>query len=67
MENKYEMFRELIELSLNEKRGLIFFIGGQTIAGAVERVVGTAAVEIRSQMHSRAVVALDAVDAVAVV
>ena len=67
MENKYEMFRELIELSLNEKRGLIFFIGGQTLAGAVVRVVGTAAVEIKSQMHSRAVVALDAVDAVAVV
>ena len=67
MENKYEMFRELIELSLQEKRGLVFDIGGQTIAGAVVRLIGTTAVAIESRMHRRAVVAIDAVAAVAVV
>jgi hypothetical protein len=66
METKYELFRELIELSRAEKRGLTIFIGGQTVAGVVQKIIGVEAIEVKSQMFSRAIVLIDAVDAIAV-
>ena len=67
MENRFEMFKDLLELSLNEKRGLTIFVKGQTIAGGVTKIIGTEAIEIRSQMYSRAVIRIESIDAVAVV
>lgn len=66
MENRFEMFKDLIELSQNEKRGLTIFIKGQTIAGLVTKVIGTEAIEVRSQMYSRAVIRIESIDALAV-
>jgi hypothetical protein len=66
MGNNFELFRELIESSQTEKRGLTFFFGGQTLAGVVVKVIGTEAVEVRSQLFSRAIVRLEKIDAVAV-
>jgi len=66
MENRFEIFRDLIELSQNEKRGLTIFIKGQTIAGLVTKVIGTEAIEVRSQMYSRAVILIESIDAVAI-
>ena len=63
---KYEIFKELIELSQNEKRGLTIFIGGQTIVGVVTKVIEMKALEVRSQMYSKAIVLIDSIDAVAV-
>jgi len=60
-----DLFNELIELSLKEKRGLTIFIGGQTVAGIVVRVVGTDGIEVRSQTYSRLIIRLDAVEAMA--
>jgi len=34
-----QAFRELLEMSLKEKKGLTFYVNGQTIAGAVTRFV----------------------------
>jgi hypothetical protein len=61
------MFKDLLELSLNEKRGLTIFVKGQTIAGGVTKIIGTEAIEIRSQMYSRAIIRIESIDAVAVV
>jgi hypothetical protein len=66
MENRFELFRDLIELSQKEKRGLTIFIKGQTIAGLVTNVIGTEAIEVRSQMYSRAVIRIESIDALAV-
>lgn len=63
---KYEIFKDLIELSQNEKRGLTIFIDGQTIVGIVTKIIETQALEIRSQMYSKAIVLIDSIDAVAV-
>jgi hypothetical protein len=65
MENKFELFKELFETSQNEKRGLTVYVKGQTIAGIVTRIVGDQAIEMRSQMFGRAVVPVEAIDAVA--
>ena len=58
-------FQELFDQSLKEKKGLTLYIGGQSVGGAVTRMVGTDAVELRSQEFSRIIVRLDRIDAVA--
>ena len=59
-------FLELIEASQAAKKGVTFFLPGQTIAGIVTKVIGTEAVEARSQTYSRIIIRLDQVIAVAV-
>ena len=59
-------FQELIDQSLKEKKGLTFFIKGQTIGGAVTKQIGPDIVEVRNQPYSRIIIRLDQVDAVAV-
>ena len=61
-----ELFKDLIELSLKEKRGLTFFIKGQTIAGIVTEIIGTEAIEVRNQTFSKVVIRIEAIDAVAI-
>jgi len=61
-----QTYRELIELSQKEKKGLTFFVRGQMIGGAVVRMIGNDAVEVRSQAYSRVIIRLDSVDAVAI-
>ena len=60
-----EAFRELLELSQRDKKGLTFYVGGQTIVGYVVRIVDNGgSVEVRNQTQSRVVIRLDRVDAV---
>ncbi len=59
------LFSELIEWSQKEKRGLTLFIKGQTVAGVVVKVIGTEAIELKSQMYSRLIVRLDSIDCMA--
>jgi ATP-dependent Clp protease adapter protein ClpS len=60
-----QAYQELFAASQKEKRGLTFHVHGQTIGGAVVRVIGNDAVEIRSQQFSRIIIRLDSIDAVA--
>jgi hypothetical protein len=61
-----ELFKELIELSHKEKRGLTIFIKGQTIAGIVTQIIGLEAIEVRNQTFSRIIIRLDIVEAMAI-
>jgi len=61
-----ELFKELIETSLKEKRGLTIFIKGQTIAGIVTQIIGLEAIEVRNQTFSKVIIRLDAIDAMAI-
>ena len=61
-----QAYQELLNLSMKEKRGLMFFVRGQQIGGAVTRVIGNDAVEIRNQTYGRIVIRLDQIDAVAI-
>ncbi len=61
-----ELFKELIETSLKEKRGLTIFIKGQTIAGIVTQIIGLEAIEVRNQTYRRVIIRLDAVEAMAI-
>ena len=60
-----DTFRELLELSQREKKGLTFYTGGQSIPGYVLRVLDAGgAVEVANQAQSRVIIRLDRVDAV---
>ena len=61
-----ELYKELIEQSQNEKRGLTFYLRGQTIAGVVTRVIGTEALEVRNQTFSKVIIRIDAIEAIAI-
>jgi hypothetical protein len=61
-----QAYQELIEQSQKEKKGLTFFIKGQTIGGLVIRMIGNEAVEVRNQTYSRVIIRLDQVDAIAI-
>ena len=59
-----QSYRELLDRSEKEKKGLVFYVKGQTISGIVVKI-STDAVEIRNQTHSRIIIRLDSIDAVA--
>ena len=61
-----ELFKELIETSLKEKRGLTIFVKGQTISGIVTQIIGLEAIEVRNQTFRKIIIRLDAVDAMAI-
>lgn len=58
-------FHALFRASLDNKRALAVHVGGQTIQGAVVRLIGDDAVELRNQQFDHIVVRLDRIDAVA--
>ncbi len=66
METKFELFSELIELSLNEKRGLTVYFNGQSTVGVVKNIINNEAIELRSQMFSKIIVRLETIEAVAI-
>jgi hypothetical protein len=64
--NKLELFKELIERSQNEKRGLTIYLNGQTVVGIVTQIINEQAIELRSQQYHKAVVMLEEIEAMAV-
>ncbi len=56
--------RPILEASLAEKKGVMLFVKGQSIGGAVVKI-NDDSVEMRSREYSRIVVKLDSLDAVA--
>lgn len=60
-----QAFQELFDYSLKEKKGLTFFVQGQTIPGIVTKMVSEDAIEVRNQTSSRIIIRVDRIDAVA--
>jgi hypothetical protein len=61
-----QAYQELFGVSQKEKRGLMFYVKGQSIGGAVTKLIGNDAVEIRNQTHGRIIIRIDQIDAVAI-
>ena len=59
-----QAYQELFALSQKDKKGLTFLVKGQTIGGAVVRVIGNEAVEVRNQQYGRIIIRIDSIDAV---
>jgi hypothetical protein len=58
-------FRELLELSLNEKVGLTFIMNGHSLPAIVTKIGDDGTVEGRSQEYGRIVIRLRRVNAIA--
>lgn len=61
----FAAYQQLFDISQKEKKGLLFHVKGQTIAGVVVKMIGNEAVEVRNQAYSRVIIRLESVDAVA--
>jgi hypothetical protein len=59
-----QAFKELLEMSQKEKKGLTFYVNGQVIAGGVIRI-SEDTVEIKNREFGRIIIRLDRIDAVA--
>ena len=59
-------FRELLERSEKDKKGLTFDVRGQAFSGIVVKIVGNEAVEVRNQTFSRIIIKLESIDALAI-
>lgn len=59
-----QAFQELFDYSQKEKKGLTFYVQGQTIPGVVTKMIGDEAVEVRNQTSNRIIIRLDRIDAV---
>ena len=59
-----DTMRELLEVSLNEKKGVMLYVKGQSIPGTVTKIAGDI-VELRNREYSRIVVRIEAIDAAA--
>ncbi len=64
IEGKGPMIQQMLEFSLNEKRGITIFLAGQTIGGGVVKLSADA-VELRSKEYTRIIVRIDAIQAIA--
>lgn len=60
-----QLFQELFELSIRDKKGLTFYFQGQTLTAIVTKILGDGAVEARNQTHGRIIIRLDGLIAVA--
>jgi len=58
-------FQELLQQSLEQKSGLMFYVKGEAIPGVVTAISADGAVEARNQERDRIVIRLDRVDAIA--
>lgn len=56
---------ELLAASRDQKKGVLLFVQGQSIAGLVTRIGEDGMVELRSQQYSRIVVRMDRIDGAA--
>lgn len=59
-----DVFNEVLEASLKDKKGVILHVKGVQVSGRVTKV-GSEAVELTSREYSRIVVRKDAIDGVA--
>src|SRR5215813_1161672 len=60
-----DTMRELFEISQNEKKGVMLYVKGQSIAGTVVKIAGET-VELRNREYGRIVVRIESIDAAAI-
>lgn len=58
-------FVELLKLSQEQKKGLTFYLHGQTVGGLVVKAAGDGTVEVRNQEFGRIIIKLEDVSAIA--
>ena len=66
MKTKFEIFKEMIELSHDENRGLTVYFDGQVVVGIVVKLIEEQAIELRNREFSGILVLIEAISAIAI-
>ena len=64
MKPNIELFKEILERSQTEKRGLTVYFNGQMLTGIVKQIIENEAVELISQQYHLAIIKLDKIEAI---
>lgn len=56
--------KKYLEESLQNKKGLTFYVNGNTVNGYVVRIIDDSAVEVRNQTSSKMLILLNRLDAI---
>jgi len=57
--------KKYLEESLQNKKGLTFYVNGNTVNGYVVRIIDDSSVEVRNQSSSKVLILLNRLDAIA--
>jgi hypothetical protein len=60
----FELLKPILEESLQSKKGITFYVNGNTVIGYVTKIIEGKAVEAKNQRSSKILIALDKIDAV---
>ncbi len=59
-----KIFKPYLEESMESKKGITFFVNGNTVIGYVTKIIDDIAVEVKNQRSSKAIILLEKIDAV---
>jgi hypothetical protein len=60
----FELLNHYLTESMQKKKGITFYVNGNTVVGYVTHIHGTEAVEVKNQSSSKVLIAIDKIDAV---
>jgi endonuclease YncB( thermonuclease family) len=60
----FELLKTYLQESLETKKGITFYVNGNTIPGYVTRIIDTVAVEVKNQRSSKVLILMEKIDAV---
>ena len=60
----FELLKPYLAESAQHKKGITFYVNGNTVVGYVTKIHGTEAVEVKNQSSSKVLIAIDRIDAI---
>jgi endonuclease YncB( thermonuclease family) len=60
----FQLLKPILDESQQSKKGITFFVNGNTVIGYVVRVIDEVAVEVKNQRSSKVLIRMDKIDAV---
>lgn len=60
----FDLLKPILEESLQSKKGITFYVNGNTVIGYVTKIIDNKAVEAKNQRSSKVLIAIDKIDAV---
>ena len=60
----FALLKPYLDESLEKKKGITFYVNGNTVVGYVSQIFDTTAVEVKNRNSSKVLIAIDKIDAV---
>jgi endonuclease YncB( thermonuclease family) len=59
-----EQLKPLLEESMETKKGITFYVNGNTMMGYVTKIIDNKAIEVKNQRSNKILIAIESIDAV---